>query len=100
MGIKRLAEAVIAQAMDDLSDDAERNECIRFFKGEGFRICAETADMDLSGQIMLLNMANKMVCETRRRKASNADVRQMRRKSGKYLHAAHNKGWGGAVTVK
>lgn len=91
MCIKSLTEAVIAQAMDDLSDDAERNDSIRFFKGEGFRICAEKADMNLSGQIMLLNMVSKMVCETKRQKAAPANVKRMHQKSGKYLHATHNK---------
>ncbi|MBI5213595.1 MAG: hypothetical protein HY957_09565 [Nitrospirae bacterium] len=104
MGIKRLAGAVIAQAMDDLSDDAERNECIRFFKGEGFRMCAETADIDLPAQITLLNLVNKMVnsmvCETKRQKTAMANAKRMHQKSGKYLHATHTNRWSRAVAVK
>ncbi|MCL4456685.1 MAG: hypothetical protein M1147_06600 [Nitrospirae bacterium] len=91
MSIKHLAEAVIAQAMDDLSDDAERNDSTRFFKGEGFRICAERAGMDLPDQITLLNIVNSIVCATKRQKTAVTNARRTHQKSGKYLHSTHNK---------
>ena len=102
MCIKSLAEAVIAQAMDDLSDDAERSYAVRFFKGQDFRTCAETAGMDLSGQITLLNMVNKIVCNVGRRKVSNPGAVSMSRKSGKYLHAirTNTNRWSRAAAVK
>lgn len=61
MGIRNLAEAVILQSMSDLWDEEEREDCVKFFKGERFRICADMAGIDVSDQIKLLTMVKDAV---------------------------------------
>jgi hypothetical protein len=56
MGLKNLAEGIIVQSMEDLWDDNLREDCIAFFRGEEFRMCAELADMNLAEQLKLLDM--------------------------------------------
>ncbi len=46
MDTGRLYEAVILQALSDISDPAQREEGMHFFSGERFRICAAMACMD------------------------------------------------------
>jgi hypothetical protein len=56
--LKRLVEAVILQAVEDLWSKADRKESIDFFSGEGFSCCARAAGMELDDQIRLLHMVN------------------------------------------
>ena len=67
MGLKGLAEGIILQSMEDLWDKHHKEECIVFFKGKGFRDCAEMAGMTTSDQIRLLNLV-KNVIENQREK--------------------------------
>lgn len=61
MGMKSLAEAIIMQSITDLWKEDERENCLKFFKGEDFSICAEMAGMGLSDQIELMTLVNKSV---------------------------------------
>ncbi len=67
MGVNNLAEAIILQSIEDLWSEKQRKECIDFFKGEGFCICAGIAGMNLTEQIRLLNMVNRVVKNERRK---------------------------------
>jgi hypothetical protein len=67
MGLKGLAEGIILQSMEDLWVKDHKEDCIAFFKGKGFRDCAEMAGMTTSDQIKLLNIV-KNIIETQREK--------------------------------
>ena len=54
--VKSLAEAIILQSMEDFWSNAYRNESIEFFKGEGFKVCAEIAGMGHEEQSKVLEM--------------------------------------------
>jgi len=59
--LKSLMEKIILQSFEDLWMPGERDECINFFRGERFGICAEIAGMSLYEQAKLLNLANKII---------------------------------------
>jgi hypothetical protein len=59
--LKSLMERIILQSLEDLWTPGERDECINFFRGERFGICAEMAGMSLYEQAKLLNLANKII---------------------------------------
>jgi len=59
--LKSLMEKIILQSLEDLWITAERDECINFFRGERFGICADMAGMSLYEQAKLLNLANKII---------------------------------------
>ena len=59
--LKSLMEKIILQSLEDLWIAAERDECINFFRGERFGICADMAGMSLYEQAKLLNLANKII---------------------------------------
>lgn len=61
MSIRNLAEAVILQSMSDLWSEKEREDSVKFFKGEGFRTCADLACLDVPDQIKLLTMVKDAV---------------------------------------
>ena len=54
--VKSLAEAIILQSMEDYWGNAYREESIEFFKGEGFKVCAEIAGMGHDDQSKVLEM--------------------------------------------
>jgi len=54
--IKSLAEAIILQSMEDLWDPAHKEDSILFFKGEGFRSCAEISGISWIKQFKMLKM--------------------------------------------
>ena len=54
--VKGLAEAIILQSMEDFWNNAYRQESIEFFKGEGFKVCAEIAGMGHEEQAKVLEM--------------------------------------------
>lgn len=74
MGKKSLAEAVILQSMEDLWDEKERDNALRFFNGEGFSTFAGIAGMNFFEQLRLYNMVNKMTKGERheRKKVKNS----------------------------
>ena len=59
--LKILMEKMILQSLEDLWITAERDECINFFRGERFGMCADMAGMSLYEQAKLLNLANKII---------------------------------------
>ena len=61
MGLKGLAEGIILQSIEDLWVKNHREDCIAFFKGKGFRDCAEMAGMTTSDQIKLLNLVKNII---------------------------------------
>ena len=61
MGMKSLAEAIIMQSITDLWKEDERENCLKFLKGEDFSVCAEMAGMSLPDQIKLMTLVNKSV---------------------------------------
>ncbi len=61
MGVKELAEGIMLQSIEDLWSDEEREDCISFFKGEEFSLCAGMAGMNLYDQVRLLNMVNGII---------------------------------------
>ncbi len=63
MGVKGLAEGIILQSIEDLWNENLRDECIAFFKGKEFSICAEIAGMNLADQIKLLGLVRGIVNE-------------------------------------
>lgn len=67
MGVKSLAEAIILQSMEDISDANYRAESLEFFAGEGFRICAQLAGMKPEAQVKVLKVVqniSKIACST------------------------------------
>ena len=60
MSVKSLAESLILQSMEDLSDTEHRAGSLEFFSGEGFRICAQMANMKSEDQVKLLEMVRKL----------------------------------------
>ena len=61
MGLKGLAEGIILQSIEDLWVKHHKEDCIAFFKGKGFRDCAEMAGMTTSDQIKLLNLVKNVI---------------------------------------
>lgn len=60
MGVKSLAEAIILQSMEDLSDIRNRAESLEFFSGDGFRICAQMAGMSANDEVKILELVHKI----------------------------------------
>ncbi len=63
---RKLAEAVILQAIDDLWEPTLREESLSFFEGEGFEICSSLAGMSYAKKIMLLKMVAESAPKRRR----------------------------------
>jgi hypothetical protein len=61
MNVEKLAQAVILQSIEDLWDERHREDCINFFSGEEFSICAGLGGMNVPDQIKLLNMVNGLI---------------------------------------
>ncbi len=70
MSLKGLAEGIILQSIEDLWNESYRGECIAFFTGREFGICAEMAGMDLQDQLKVLNLVKSVVGTT----AANKNV--------------------------
>ena len=61
VNVGSLMERIILQSIEDLWTDGEEDDCINFFRGEGFGICADIAGMNLHDQARLLNFANRII---------------------------------------
>ncbi len=57
MGCKSLAEAVILQSMEDLWNPLYYEESKEFFKGDGFKIYAEIAELNSPKKDNLIHIA-------------------------------------------
>ncbi len=60
MGVKALAESIILQSMEDISDAHHRAESLEFFSGEGFRICARMAGISSEDEVKLLDLVRNI----------------------------------------
>ena len=54
MRLKNLAEAIIAQSMEDLWSPIHKRESIDFFMGESFRLTSQMAGMTAVDRLRLL----------------------------------------------
>ena len=54
--VKNLAEAIIFQSLEDIWFPEHKKESMDFFKGSGFRICAEIAGLDARKQLRVINL--------------------------------------------
>lgn len=70
MSVKGLAEGIIIQSIEDLWNENLRDECIAFFKGKEFSICAEVAGMNVDDQVKVLNFVKDVL------EAGNKRVKQ------------------------
>jgi hypothetical protein len=59
--LKNLIEGIILQSLSDLWIPRESDDCIKFFRGEGFKICADIAGINLRDQVKLLDLANRTI---------------------------------------
>ncbi len=72
MSLRGLAEGIILQSIEDLWSETHRDECISFFAGSEFNVCAEIAGMNLSEQLKVLNLVKTVVGDTAKRGASDS----------------------------
>jgi hypothetical protein len=61
--LKNLTEEIILQSLSDLWVPRESEDCIKFFRGEGFKICADIAGINLHDQAKLLALANRTIAQ-------------------------------------
>ncbi len=59
--MKKLAESIILQCIEDLWDKASMKQSAEFFSKRGFSICAAVAGMDIGDQVQLLDLVNRSV---------------------------------------
>ena len=67
MGARKLAEAVILQSLDDLSDARYRSESIDFFTGEGFSLCADIADLGVEDKLKIMGLVRRLTSQGQKR---------------------------------
>ena len=58
MNIRNLAEAIILQSVEDLWDAKQKDDCLTFFYGESFGMCAEMAGMNTYEQTRMLQLVS------------------------------------------
>ena len=61
VGLKSLVEGIILQSFADLWVTEEYDGSVKFFMGEGFKICAGIAGINLHDQVKLLGYANRTI---------------------------------------
>jgi len=64
MKVRKLAEAVILQSLEDLYDPRHRAESVDFFSGEGFHICARMAGLCPKDKLKVLKLAYGVINST------------------------------------
>jgi hypothetical protein len=78
--------------MEDLWSEDLTGECMEFFRGKDFRICAELANMNLIDQVKLLNFV-KGVIDSRKnarlRESSPVQKSQKGRPDGAFSVQSH-----------
>jgi hypothetical protein len=58
MKIRNLAEAIILQSVEDLWVAKQKDDCLTFFYGERFGMCAEIAGMNTYEQATMLQLVS------------------------------------------
>lgn len=61
MGVKKLAEAIILQSIEDLYDVRHRAGSVDFFSGESFHTCARMAGLGTGEKLKVLNLVREVV---------------------------------------
>jgi hypothetical protein len=56
-----LAEGIILQAVDDIFDDNQREDCIAFFRSKDFATLAEMAGLDRASQARLFDLVRHII---------------------------------------
>ncbi len=95
MSVRGLAEGIILQSIEDLWNENHRGECIAFFTGREFSICAEIAGMNLPDQLKVLNLVKTVVGTTANIKTAEKDNSQEKgkrpakasRRASRQMHA-------------
>ena len=59
--MKAMAEAIILQSIEDLWDEAHRNESLEFFRGGGFDFYAGIAGLGPAEKLKLLGMFERQL---------------------------------------
>lgn len=57
MGYRSLAEAVILQSLEDLSDPRHKEEIREFFGGDGFKIYGDIAELNFFKKLKIIHFA-------------------------------------------
>ena len=73
MSLRALAEGIILQSIEDLWSENHKGECIAFFTGREFSMCAEIAGMNLPDQLKVLNLVRSVVGTTANSKTADED---------------------------
>ena len=63
--VRKLAESIILQSIEDLWDGSSMQESIEFFSNKGFSACAAMARMDIGDQVRLLDLVNSSLLHSR-----------------------------------
>jgi len=58
--LRTLAEAIILQSIEDLWSTTYKKESIEFFRGEGFKQCADAAGMSVVDRLRLIRMLRRL----------------------------------------
>ena len=53
---KSLAEAIILQSMEDLWPSERKSDSRKFFRGKGFKICADIAELNTLEQFKVMHL--------------------------------------------
>jgi hypothetical protein len=62
---RKIAEAIILQAVEDLWSAVHRQESIEFFTGEGFMICAQVVGLGTYEKLRLIQLIKKAIQKKR-----------------------------------
>lgn len=73
MSLKKLAEGIILQSIEDLWNENYREDSMDFLKSKDFGLCAELAEMELSDQVELLNLVKKSTDSMQLRRMKNKE---------------------------
>jgi hypothetical protein len=76
--VKSLMERIILQSMEDLWVPGEKDDCMDFFRGEGFAICAAIAGLKTYDKAGLIDLVNRIFSfqAAKGRKRKNAEMKK------------------------
>lgn len=89
MSLKTLSEAIILQSTEDLLSASHKGECIEFFSGEGFRLCAELAGMTFDEKLKFLHLLLGCIARGKGIKDCSAEMVAENRKTPKRWGHSH-----------
>jgi len=56
-----LAEGIILQAIEDLYDEDQRQDCLAFLRSKDFATLAEMAGLDRASQVRLFDLVKRII---------------------------------------